>query len=452
MQGSDRFITAREMGNVINLRITHKKAPISVLEAVGFKDIGKTSKEIQQVKGVDECLVLQTCNRIEIYLSVSEGMAATSVKAVSDCWQMRAGFNEEDFNDYLEVAYGADAIHHLMRLASGLESMIVGEDQILGQIQDAFDNANECGSSGSVLRKVFGRAVKMGKVVRVETNINKGAVSIGSIAVNLLEDVAGDLHGKKVLIIGAGRIGALTGKALAAKSLAFIFVANRTYERAVTLSKMLNAEAVKFDKLVQSLAEVDVAIVTTAAPHYVLTQEKVKDSMKLRGNTAVSGRNLLIVDLSQPRAVEKGVGLLPGVELRNIDNLREIADTNLKIRLQEASKAEAMIQKEMERLSVSEKRADVEPLISAVSKKANEIRQRELKKAYCLMKTNPSEEKCGHCQKVIDDLSRTLMEQMMLHPLLNLRNRELGKDDERIAMLRELFDIKTEDQKKCSDR
>ncbi len=443
MQGSDRFLTSREMGNVINLRITHKKAPIPVLEAIGFKDIEKTSKEIQQVKGIDECLILQTCNRVEIYLSVSEGMAATSVKAVADCWQMRAGFNQEDFNDYLEVAYGADAIHHLMRLASGLESMIVGEDQILGQIQDAFDKANECGSSGAVLRKVFGRAVKMGKVVRVETNINKGAVSIGSIAVNLLEETAGDLHGKKVLIIGAGRIGALTGKALAAKSLAFIFVANRTYERAVALAKMLNAEAVKFDRLIESLAGVDIAIVTTAAPHYVLTEEKVKESLKLRGNSA---SNLLIMDLSNPRAVEKEVGTISGVELRNIDNLREIADTNLKMRLQEAGKAEAMIQKEMERLAVSEKRADVEPLISAVSRKANEIRQRELKKAYCLMKTDPSEEKCGHCQKVMDDLSRTLMEQIMLHPLLNLRSRELGKDDERIALLRELFDVKTTEQ------
>lgn len=431
------------MGNVINLRITHKKAPIPVLEAIGFKDAEKTSKEVQQVKGIDECLILQTCNRVEIYLSVSEGMAATSVKAVADCWRMRAGFNQEDFDDYLEVAYGADAIHHLMRLASGLESMIVGEDQILGQLQDAFDKASGCGSSGAVLRKVFGRAVKMGKVVRVETNINKGAVSIGSIAVNLLEEVAGDLHGKKVLIIGAGRIGALTGKALAAKSLAFIFVANRTYERAVALAKMLNAEAVKFDRLIESLAGVDIAIVTTAAPHYVLTQEKVNESMKLRGN---STSNLLIIDLSNPRAVEKEVGTIAGVELRNIDNLREIADTNLKTRLQEAGKAEAMIQKEMERLAVSEKRADVEPLISAVSRKANEIRQRELKKAYCLMKTDPSEEKCGHCQKVMDDLSRTLMEQMMLHPLLNLRSRELGNDDERISLLRELFDVKNAEQ------
>ncbi|MCL4436273.1 MAG: glutamyl-tRNA reductase [Thaumarchaeota archaeon] len=445
MQGNDRFLTAREMGNIINLRITHKKAPIPVLEAIGFKDVEKTSKEIQMVKGIDECLILQTCNRVEIYLSVSEGMTATTAKSVADCWRMRAGFNKEDFNGYLEVAYGADAIHHLMRLASGLESMIVGEDQILGQIQDAFDKANECGASGAVLRKVFGRAVKMGKVVRVETNINKGAVSIGSIAVNLLEEVAGDIHGKKVLIIGAGRIGALTGKALAAKSLAFIFVANRTYERAASLAKMLNAEAVKFDKLIESLAGVDIAIVTTAAPHYVLTEEKVKESMKLRGNAA---SNLLIMDLSNPRAVEKEVGTISGVELRNIDNLREIADANLKMRLQEASKAEAMIQKEMERLAVSEKQADVEPLISAVSRKANEIRQRELKKAYCLMKTDPSEEKCGHCQKVMDDLSRTLMEQMMLHPLLNLRSRELDKDDERIALLRELFDVKTAEKQK----
>jgi glutamyl-tRNA reductase len=441
LQGSDRIISAQETASLVNLRITHRKASVPVLESLGFKDVEKASKEIFAIKGVNECILLHTCNRVEIYLSVSEGMTASVEKAVAEYWRQNSGFDEEGFDHYLEIAYGADVIRHLMKLASGLKSMVIGEDQILGQMQDAFDDANALKVSKSVLRKVVGRAMKIGKVVRAETNISKGSVSIGSIAVNLLEKAAGDLHGKKVLIIGAGRMGALTGKALAAKNLAFIFVANRTYERAVSLSKMLNAEAVKFDRLIESLASVDVAIVTTAAPHYVLTKKKVEEALKVRGKA--EGRNLLIVDLSQPRAVENEVEELEGVELGNIDNLREIAETNLKMRLQEAKKSEKIIQDEMNRLAVLEKRADVEPIIHAVSRKADRIRRKELEKAYCLMKVDPNKEECDRCQKVMDDLSRTLMERIMLHPLLNLRKVDLESDDQRVAVLRELFDVKT---------
>ncbi len=437
MQRSERIIDVHEMSGLLNLRASHKRTPIPVLEALGFKDPKKSSREIRDITGVEECLILQTCNRVEIYLSVSHKDPASVEKKVAEYWWRETGFEPELFYPYIEASYSSDTLHHLMSLTSGLGSMVIGEDQILGQVQEAFLQAKEYGTIGPVFRKVFGRAVKIGKIVRGKTGINKGAVSIGSIAINMLEEVAGDLQGKKVLIIGAGQIGALAGKALAARKLTFIFVANRTYDRAVSLSEKLNAKAVKFDKLVETLAVTDVAIVATSASHYMLTRKTVAEALKRRAN----GKKLLIVDLSQPRNVEKDVEDLPDVELHNIDNLRQVADANLAVRLKEAKKAEHLIQKEIERIISMQKKVDIEPIIQAVSSRVDEIRRREVEKAHRLMKTDPTVKRCEYCRMVMENLSRKLMERMMLDPILSLRNAEMDADLEKIAVIQEIFKV-----------
>ncbi|MFQ6135295.1 MAG: glutamyl-tRNA reductase [Nitrososphaerales archaeon] len=437
MQRSERVIDAYEMGGLLNLRVTHKKTPIPVLEALNFRDAKRASREIKDIKGVEECLILQTCNRVEIYLFVSHKDPASLEKKIAEYWWRETGFEPELFYPYLDASYSSDTLHHLMRLTSGLGSMVVGEDQILGQIQDSFLRAKDYSTTGPVLRKVFARAVKIGKMVRVKTGVNKGAVSIGTIAINMLKEVAGDLQGKKVLIIGAGEIGALAGKALAARKLAFIFVANRTYDRAVSLAEMLNAKAVRFDRLVETLAKADIVLVATSASHYTLTRNKVAEALKRRAK----GRKLLIVDLSQPRNVEKEVAELPDVELHNIDNLRQVADVNLKIRMKEAEKAECLIQKEIDRIISIQKKVDVEPIIQAVSSRADEIRRREVEKAYRLMKTDPTVKRCGHCRMVMENLSKKLMERMMLDPILSLRNAEIDADLDKISVIQEIFKI-----------
>jgi glutamyl-tRNA reductase len=321
--------------------------------------------------------------------------------------------------------------------------MIVGEDQVLGQVQEAFEEAKRYSASGSILQRVFERAIRTGKTVRLRTQINKGAVSIGSIAVNLLKEYIGDLKNKKILIIGAGQIGALVGKALAARKMAAIFVANRTYERAVWLAKILNAQAVRFDRLTEFLSFADAAIVATAAPHYVLTHDLVSAVVEKR-----KGGKLLIIDLSQPRNVEESVANLSNVELRNIDNLRGIAQINLQMRLEEAKKAEAMLQDELRKLVNALNRERIEPIISALYSKAEKIRCREAEKALKMMKNvggpeGPYMEKCIQCRKIVEDLSRELVEKTLLDPITNLRRAAVNNDFNRIIVAEELFNIKS---------
>src|SRR3989304_6838645 len=442
MQRSNKTLDTDEIRGLLNLRVTYKKAPIDVLEALCFDDIKTSSRDVRDFEGVDGCLIIQTCNRVEIFLSLSSECVDCIQEEVINYWCENTGFDQSVLRNHLEISQATDALVHLMRMTSGLESMVVGEDQILGQVQDAFAQSKEYGTLGSKLSKIFEKAVKVGRVVRVKTGLNKGAVSIGSIAVNLLEEKAGGLEGKKVLIVGAGRIGELAGKALAARKTTLIFVANRTYEKAVALSKILNGEAVNYNKLVEKLSTVDIVIVATAAALCIITKSKMEEALMIRRK----GRSLLIIDLSQPRNVDEQVSSLENITVHNIDNLRGIADDNLKKRLQESDKAETLIQNEIDRIKAMQKKLDVGPIINEVSRRADEIRRKELERAYSLMdKTNVEVERCGHCRKVMERFSKQLMRRKRLDPINNLMNAELDRDFEKIAIIQEVFKARTPD-------
>jgi glutamyl-tRNA reductase len=418
--------------------VTHKRASVQILEALSFQKIKEAAWDILEIDGVNESLILRTCNRIEIFVSCSDDKTIVEEKII-DYWSKRKGFHIDELESYLDVSSSSDALLHLIRLTSGLESLVVGEDQILGQVQDSISEANNIHTIGPVLNKIFARAVKIGKMIRVKTEVNKGSVSLGSIAINMLESVAGDLDKKKVLILGAGKIGALAGKALAARNLALIFIANRTYDKAISLSKKLNAEAVKYDRLIEYLSKVDIVLVATSAPHYILTRDKVAEALRIRQKS----ENLIILDLSLPRNTEKNVGELNGIEFHDIDNLRTIADENLRMRQEESRKAEVLVQVEMDRILSLQKKIDVEPVIKAVSRQADHIRKKEVEKAYRLMKTDPTVKRCGHCRTVMDNLSKVLLERIMLDPIISLRNAEIDSDIDKISVIQEIFKVNT---------
>jgi glutamyl-tRNA reductase len=420
-----------EVKNIVNLRFTHKEVPITFLERVTFKEPNKILKEIHALDLVRECVILQTCNRVEIYAAVSEKNFKKAVLEIAEYWRQRIGVDQEKFYHALKESCNSEALSHFMKLTSGLESMIVGENQILGQVQGAFEEAKKCDTIGPVLETIFQKAIKTGRKVRFKTRINKGAVSIGSAAVELLEDTFGDSKDKKIIIIGAGETGGLVGKALASRRHTAIFVANRTYERGVRLAKMLGGHAVRFNKVKDLLVEVDIAIVATAAPHYVLTKgllQKVLDRRK--------GKKLFIMDLSQPRNVEESVTNLPGVELRNIDDLRGIAETNLKTRQREIEKAEAIVKTELNHLKLMLKQKQAKPLISALLHKAEEIRRKELKKTLKMLGKLDDDQ-----QKVIDNLTLVLIERILYHPIKNLRNAAVNGDVNTISVAQKLFDL-----------
>ncbi|NIQ07689.1 MAG: glutamyl-tRNA reductase [Candidatus Korarchaeota archaeon] len=300
---------------------------------------------------------------------------------------------------------------------------------------------NKCGTVGPILETSFEKAIKTGRKVRVRTRIDKGAVSIGSAAVDLLEEALGDLKDKRIIVIGAGETGGLVGKALASREHAVTYVANRTYKRGVRLARMLGGQAVRFNKVKHFLACVDAAIVATAAPHHVLTKKLVQEALDKRKSGA-----LLIMDLSQPRNVEESVANLPNVELHDIDDLRGIAEVNRKMRRREIKKVEIIVQNELKRLELTLKRKRAEPLISALCNKAEEIRRKELNKALKMLGKLDDDQR-----KVVDDLTMVLVKRILHHPFMNLRKAAVSGDIDTISATRELFNISSFKGGKRSD-
>ncbi len=294
---------------ILNLRVDHKIANIDAMENIA-KEMDQLFLELQEKYSIVEYVEISTCNRKEYYIHNYNIDASDSLLSHE--------------NKSIIIDYGDSVIKHLFRMTSGLESMIVGEDQILGQVSDAKQKAFKERHCGKILDSIFTKAIHVGRVVRNKTNINKGSISIGSAAVDLAEKHLGNLENKSVLVIGAGKMGKLVAKALAEKNLNAIFVANRTYYVAVELANDLNGHAVLFNELGKYVQTADLIISATGAPHYILNKERLE-------KTDGDFKDLLMIDIANPRDICEDVCEL-GVKLFNIDDLREIADENTKLR------------------------------------------------------------------------------------------------------------------------
>jgi glutamyl-tRNA reductase len=425
------FIDAQEgIDSLINLRFTHKKFSMVYLEKVAFKDPMGVQEELLSLNCAEECIILQTCNRVEIYAVEKESNLKPGIK-IEEYWRKRAKLGKNEFNKFIEKSFKIDALIHLMRLASGLESMMVGEDQILGQIQVALDRSKKFHTSGSILDSIFNRAIRTGKKVRFETRINKGSVSIASAAVKLLESKLGSLNKKKIAIIGAGKTGRLLVKALASKKQTKIYIVNRTFETSKELSKVLNGIPVPYINLNSVIVEVDAVIVATAAPHYTLTKEAFREVLNARKK-----KRIFVMDISQPRNVEESIGELPTVELFDIDDLREIAELNLKKRLKQVKKAEAIIDDDLKLFKIILKREEAEPIVMNICSKAEEIRQKELKKALKMLGKMDLKEK-----KVIEDLTQVITDRILYEPVINLRKAAEYNDINTLKTAKKLFKL-----------
>jgi len=408
--------------NVSSLRVTHKEAGISILERLtpreGFAD------EVHRRFPEIELAEIRTCHRYELYFS-GDGPR----EAIAELWRKAVRASRRKFYSHLRRADGEEAVLHLFRLAAGLESMMVGEDQILGQVRQALGRARERATAGRKLGAIFERALRVGASVRNATKISRGAVSIGSAAVNLADGLLAGLDGKSVVVIGAGELGTLTCKALASRRRPRITIVNRTFAKARKLAKIIGAQAAQVGKIPSLLARADAVFVTTAAPQFVLKKAHVEEALRARG-----GRTLLLIDLAQPRNVDAELSKLPGLILKNIDDLRGIALTNLRSRRAEINQAERLVREEMERFKESVRRMDVEPFIASIYGRAEWVRRRELAKAVHLLKGMNEEQ-----LKIIEDFSRELVERTLEEPVSNLRKAAVGGEDSLISAARTLF-------------
>jgi len=384
------------MHKIGSLWFSHKKCSVEELEEVAERLNPEIFAEDPRVNGY---AVIKTCNRVEAYIS-SEHAGAVLEDAVNRLKLKKSG-----------IFVGKDALEHLMRVACGLEAMIVGEDQILGQIKKCYLESKKEGTIGSLLDMAFDRAIKVAKRARRETRINEGSVSIGSAAVELAEDITGGLGGKSILVIGAGEMGTMVARAISEKNLKAMFIANRTYERAKKLAEEVDGKAAKLDESERCLSVCDVAISTTSAPHYILDCNLMKRVMEHRRND----NDLLIIDIANPKDVEERVGEIEGIELYNLDSLYEISEENLKRRLSEVDKVEIIIEEEIELFKNILKRKEVERVIAMIYEHGSRVREEEKKRAISYM------EKGRDPKEVLDDFSHAVLSKTLHTPTRILR-------------------------------
>jgi glutamyl-tRNA reductase len=414
--------------HTLNVRITHKTARVPLMEAVAFKEKQSALAEVCALEGVEECLILQTCNRIEIFVVSEEEKTLDLVK---DYFAKRALLHSEEAAKAIETSMDDEAFNHLLRVTSGLESMVIGEDQVLNQVWAAYLEAEKAKTLGPILKHLFNRAMTVGRRVRNETGINKGAVSIGTAAVELAVTLLGSLENKKILVMGAGEIGTLVAKALARRCLSPIFIANRTYDRAVKLAEDLNGKAVKFNQFEEAFVDSDVVICSTSAPHYLLTKDQVTKLMAQRTNP----NNVVIIDISNPRNVEKTVLEVPKTKLYNIDDLQLIADKNKLERQKSIDKAIQILDEELVILDQDMKSLSVRLIISALLSQAEQVRQKELTTALNMMGNVDEREK-----KILEDLTSILLKQTFVPIIENLRSAAKTGDMQLVELAVKLFE------------
>jgi glutamyl-tRNA reductase len=382
--------------------ISHHDADISALEKFRFEDEESVLSEAREwFRGV--CL-LQTCNRIEL---IVHGEAS----------QLKAFFEEHGRTGYW-ILEGVDALRHLLQLAAGMDSMIVGEDQILGQLKASLSSSQEAGTCSAVIDHCITKAIHVGVEVRKQTQINKGAVSIGSAAVQLGEQLLGSLEGKHITVVGGGEMGTLVTKALAAKHLTAIYVTNRTYERALVLAREVGGKAVKFEELYHYISLSDVVISCTAAPHPVIHADRLLAMMEeRRWPLDQHPRPLIIIDIAQPRDVESEVGSIQEVHLFTIDDLRNVSENNIDSRKKEALLAARFLEEELSRFVALLNRSAADDALATLHTWAEAIRVRERDRA--VSRLQGTDEKT---LAVFDDFSRVLSKKLLLDATFAIRN------------------------------
>lgn len=411
------------MTEINSMVITHSKASIEEMERSWNGDLEEVLRNLYSNEFVHECVVMKTCNRIEIYVVSPKGSSVLFNFAKSMAFPLQV----VEFLDHQE------SLLHLLRLACGLESMIVGEDQILGQIRDMYLLAKKIGTTGRMLDTAFSKAIQVGKRVRTETEVNRGAVSIGSAAVDLAEMVLGGLEGKMVLVIGTGEMGTLVTRALAHREMDLLYIANRTFEKARDLADSMGGHAVRFENLAEHVRKADVVISATSAPHYVLRKSLIEEIMKNRD------RELLLIDIANPRDIESSVAEIKHVKLYNIDNLRIINERNLAQRREEAKKAEKIVEEELGLLLKQYKQQKADHIVSAIYANVYNVRKQEKERAVTKLRAYHT---IGEIEnKVLDDLTHSIVNKILAEPTKVLRSAAEMNDDELLDVVSRLFNI-----------
>lgn len=412
--------------NIINARITFRNAPIHILERFTMRDLENAYVHFKKHSGLDECVIIQTCNRIELF-----GKAENyNISKIKKTWASLTGLEEEAFEENIEFVENLEAIHHLLKLTSGLDSMVIGEEQILGQIKNSITSARNAKASGQHLNNLFDKAIRIGTRIRNSSGINRGGISVGSMAVKLAEENVDELKLKKILLIGTGEVSTLVAKSLVRRGYDFV-VTSRTMDRSQAFCETMGGKPVKFEDVLSGFENYDVLFVATTAPYFLVTQERIVKAMKIKK------RGMMILDLSNPRTVDEKVATIGAVKLMNLDQIAEMVEKNMKSRLNKVKSVENIISEEVSVLEASMKRLDAEPLVKDVFKNIDSLRVKELQKALQML--NEKDEKKI---KIIEELTKAVVESIVSTPMNNIRKASEQGEPDIIEIASKLFDYK----------
>jgi len=418
--------------NIIVVGLSHKTASVDIREKVAFSpnSIEKPLRELVSLDGIVEGIIVSTCNRVEIYATTRDiaGGIARIRRFMAEYHHLAYDLLEPHLYSY----HGEEAIRHVFRVASSLDSMVVGEPQILGQIKTSYGYAAEYKSSGIILNRFLHKAFSVAKRVRTETKIASSAVSVSFAAVELARKIFGNLTDKTVLLIGAGEMCELAARHFLTNGAKGVMVTNRTFERAQKLADEFSGEAIPFDELFLHLHKADIVLTSTGAPHAIITPPDLEEVIKRRRM-----RPMFLIDIAVPRDIDPAVNEMDAVYLYDMDDLQQVVAANLEGRMQEADKAEAIIAEEIIQFYKWVATLEVTPTIVALRNRFDELRKAELERTLAGWKDAPSD-----AEKRLEALTGAFMNKLLHQPTMVLKKAGQGnRNDLYLDALRALFDL-----------
>jgi glutamyl-tRNA reductase len=421
--------------------LNHKTAPIEIRECLAFPadKMEEALSKVYALSSLKENMILSTCNRVEVYAAIRETEKA--IHEVKEFLSQYHGISLKEFEKSLYYHVGEEAVKHIFRVASSLDSMVVGEPQILGQIKDAYDTSQQAKTSGLILHRLLHRAFHVAKRVRTETKIGNSAVSVSFVAVELAKKIFDTLEKKTVLLIGAGEMSELAAQHLVSGGVEKVFVTNRTHERAITLSQKFKGEAILFEEMSLGLKKADIVISATDAPQYLIGHDQISKVMKDRKQ-----KPIFFIDIADPRDIDPKVGDIGNVYLYNIDDLQKVVNDNIQDRKKEAEKAETIVQDEVVKFVNWYRSLEVTPTIVALRNKFEEIRKRELEKTFSLHPSFSEKER-----KSLEAMTSSIINKILHDPLTLLKKKDEGlMSDLYLDTIRAIFQLTEESPEKFS--
>ncbi|HZU41705.1 MAG TPA: glutamyl-tRNA reductase [Terriglobales bacterium] len=418
--------------NFLLIGVNHKSAPVEVRErfAIPESRLPEATKSLAQFPGIDEAMILSTCNRVELVVCSKNGSAD-----LRGFFSKYFNVDASKCNDFLYEHRERDAVRHLFRVAASLDSMIVGEPQILGQVKEAYATARAVGAVHSHLDALLTRSFAVAKRVRSETAVGSSAVSVASVAVELAKKIFGSLHGKTVYLVGAGKMSELAARHLLAHGAAQILVANRTFDRAAQLAAKFNGLAVPFEQLYDTVDRADIVITSTGAPHALFRREHGEAFLTRRKN-----RPMFFIDIAVPRDVDEQMNKLDGIFVYDIDDLQSAVTAHVSDRQKEAQRAEAIIEAEVERFHARLRTLDVVPTIVSLQEQLETIRQAEIDRVRGrLGDLSPDQE------LAVEAMTRGIINKIMHAPMRTLKTAATDPESTTIIdLVRRLFNLSDE--------